>query len=299
MLHKLSAWELRRLLGAKRISPTELMRHYQARIADINPTLNALVTLDWDRVFDETKELDQSIVNGERLGILHGLPIAVKDLTRTRNMRTTFGSSLFANHVPEHDEIRIAAIRSHGGVIVGKTNTPEFGAGANTFNSVFGATLNPFDLRLSVAGSSGGSAAALAAGLVPLATGSDMGGSLRTPASFCGVVGFRPSPGIVPAENSRLAWSPLMVEGPMACNVRDVSLLLAGMSLQSDLDPLSRPIEQERFTELRPADLATLKIALSEDLGFAKVARAERAAFRLKMKALDGCCRSVSRAEPN
>jgi amidase len=299
MLHRLPAWELRRLIGAKCISPTELMRHYQARIAQINPTLNAFVTLDWDRAFEEAKRLDQSIMKGERLEILHGLPVAVKDLTRTRNMRTTFGSSLFADHVPEQDEIRIASVKSNGGIIVGKTNTPEFGAGANTFNSLFGPTLNPFDIRLSVAGSSGGSAAALSAGLVPLATGSDMGGSLRTPASFCGVVGFRPSPGIVPAENSRLAWSPLMVEGPMACNVRDVSLLLAGMSSQSELDPLSRPIEKEQFTELRPADLSTLRIALSEDLGFANVAKAERAAFGLKMGALEGHCGSVSWAEPD
>src|SRR5579864_1360891 len=299
MLHELPAWQLRRLIGEKRLSPTELMQHCRNRIETINPTINALVTLDWERVFKEVGELDLSVSRGEELGILYGLPIAIKDLTRTKGMRTTFGSTFFATYIPEKDEARAAAIRSNGGVIVGKANTPEFGAGANTFNSVFGPTRNPFDPSLSVAGSSGGSAAALCAGMVPLATGSDMGGSLRTPASFCGVVGFRPSPGVVPAENSRLAWSPLAVEGPMARNVRDVALLLAGMSSNHPPDPLRRPFDEQRLLGLRPADLYSLRVALSEDLGFATVARSQRALFRERMKVLDQHCTAVTWDEPD
>ena len=299
MLHKLPAWQLRKLIGARRLSSTELMREFRKRIEAINPTINAFVTLDWERVFEEASNLDRCASRGAPLGILHGLPVAVKDLTRTKGMRTTFGSTLFASYIPDEDEARAAAIRSSGGVIVGKTNTPEFGAGANTFNDVFGATLNPFNPKLSVAGSSGGSAAALSADLVPLATGSDMGGSLRTPASFCGVVGFRPSAGIVSAENSYLAWSPLMVEGPMARNVKDTALLLAGMSSDQRPDPLGRSFNERHLLELCSMDLCNLKIALSEDLGFAPVAQTQRKLFREKMKLLEEHCSAIAWDQPD
>lgn len=287
MLHRKSACELRRMIASKQVSPSELIQHTRNRIERINPTINAVVTTDWDRAFLVAKKLDELVMRGESLGILHGLPVAVKDLTLTKGLRTTFGSTFFSDFVPEEDEARIASVRSHGAIIVGKTNTPEFGAGANTFNDVFGPTRNPHDVRLSVAGSSGGSAAALAADLVPLATGSDMGGSLRTPASFCGVVGFRPTPGVVPAEHNRLAWSPLMVEGPMARNVRDVALLLAGMSCRCDADPFSRPIQPGPLLDLHVADLSSLKVAFSEDLGFAQVAKGERDSFRSKMERIE------------
>jgi amidase len=287
------------LISEKRLSPTELLHELRNRIETINPTINAFVTLDWERVFEEASRLDQGVSKGMPLGILHGLPVAVKDLTRTKGMRTTFGSSLFANYVPEEDEARAAAIRSSGGIIVGKTNTPEFGAGANTFNSVFGPTLNPFNPKLSVAGSSGGSAAALSASLVPLATGSDMGGSLRTPASFCGVVGFRPSPGIVAAENSYLAWSPLAVEGPMARNVKDVALLLAGMSSDRRPDPLARSVDEQRLLELCSMNLSNVRIALSVDLGFAPVAQTQRKLFRERMRVLEEHGSAIAWDEPD
>ena len=160
-------------------------------------------------------------MGGEPLGPLHGLPIGVKDLVLTEGLRTTFGSPLFADFVPEADERQVSAVRAAGAIVVGKTNTPEFGAGANTVNPVYGATGNPFDPEKTCAGSSGGSAVALATGMVPIATGSDTGGSLRNPAAYCGIVGFRPSPGMVPSELRLLGWSPLPVQGPMARNVAD------------------------------------------------------------------------------
>jgi Asp-tRNA(Asn)/Glu-tRNA(Gln) amidotransferase A subunit family amidase len=267
----------------KQVSCHEIVSELRDRIDQINPSINAIVTTDWEKSFETARICDDNVVKGNNLGILHGVPVAVKDLTWTKNMRTTFGSTLYADFVPDEDDNMIAGIRSEGGIIIGKTNTPEFGAGANTFNDVFGITRNPFDRALSVAGSSGGSAAALAANLVPLATGSDMGGSLRTPASFCGVVGFRPTPGTVPAGRNRLAWSPLMVEGPMARNVRDASLLLAAMAQGFDLDPLGRPIPKQSLLELLPADLSSLKVAFSENLGFAPVANSVRESFRSKV----------------
>jgi Asp-tRNA(Asn)/Glu-tRNA(Gln) amidotransferase A subunit family amidase len=214
-------------------------------------------------------------------------------------LRTTFGSELHKDLIPGEDDAAIANIRGNGAIVAGKTNTPEFGAGASTFNRVFGTTVNPFDRRLSVAGSSGGSAAALAAGLLPLATGSDLGGSLRTPASFCGVVGFRPTPGVVPVDRSPAGWSPLTVEGPMARNARDAALLLAGMVGSSDKDPLSRTVRRDRLINLPTCIASELALACSEDLGFACVQRSERAAFRDKMNVLSRYVRSIDWDHPD
>ena len=234
----LSALELRRLIGAKQISPVELLASCRARIERVNGAVNAFVATCWERAEAEARAAEQAVMAGEALGPLHGLPIGIKDLALTEGLRTTFGSPQFADFVPEADERQVAAVRRAGAIVVGKTNTPEFGAGANTVNPVYGATGNPFDPDKTCAGSSGGSAVALATGMVPLATGSDMGGSLRNPAAYCGVVGFRPSPGAVPHELRLVGWSPLGVQGPMGRTVADAALLFGVMAGTDPRDPL-------------------------------------------------------------
>ncbi len=283
-----TAVELRRLIGARQVSPVELLASCRARIERVNGAVNAFVATCWDRAEAEARAAERAVMAGEALGPLHGLPIGVKDLALTGGLRTTLGSPQFADFVPEADERQVAVIREVGGIIVGKTNTPEFGAGANTVNPVYGATGNPFDPDKTCAGSSGGSAVALATGMVPLATGSDMGGSLRNPAAWCGVVGFRPSPGAVPHfgpspgpaphELGVLGWSPLSVEGAMGRTVADTALLHGVMAGTDARDPLSAPAIGIPAGD--PVDLASLKVAISEDLGFAPVDDRIRATFR-------------------
>jgi amidase len=274
----LNALELRALIGARQISPVELLASCRARIERVNGALNAFVATCWDRAEAEARTAEQAVMSGAALGALHGLPIGIKDLALTEGLRTTFGSPQFPDYVPDADERQVAAVRRAGAIVVGKTNTPEFGAGANTVNPVYGATGNPFDPDMTCAGSSGGSAVALATGMVPLATGSDMGGSLRNPAAYCGVVGFRPSPGAVPHELRLVGWSPLGVQGPMARTVPDAALLFGVMAGTDERDPLSWP--QEPATPLEPIDLASLRVAISEDLGFAPVDDRIRRVFR-------------------
>ncbi len=265
----LSALELRRLIGARQISPVELLASCRVRIERINGAVNAFVATCWERAEGEARAAEQAVMAGEALGPLHGLPIGIKDLALTEGLRTTHGSPQFADFVPAADERQVAAVRRAGAIVVGKTNTPEFGAGANTVNPVYGATGNPFDPDKTCAGSSGGSAVALATGMVPLATGSDMGGSLRNPAAYCGVVGFRPSPGAVPHELRLVGWSPLGVQGPMARTVADAALLFGVVAGTDERDPLSWP--QGPATPLESIDLASLRVVISEDLGFAPV----------------------------
>src|SRR5207245_5006969 len=175
-------------------------------------------------------------------GPLHGIPVSIKDLTPTRGIRTTWGSKVFEHHVPDEDALIVARLKAAGAIVVGKTNTPEFGAGGNTFNAVFGATRNPWNPALTCGGSSGGAAVALATGMGPLAQGSDTGGSLRTPASFCGVIGFRTSPGVVPVYPTPLAWDTYSVAGPMARTVGDTALMLAAVAGPDDRAPISIPV---------------------------------------------------------
>jgi Asp-tRNA(Asn)/Glu-tRNA(Gln) amidotransferase A subunit family amidase len=282
----LSAIELRRLIGAKEVSPVELLASCRARIERINGAVNAFVATCWERAAAEARSAEHAVMAGEALGPLHGLPIGIKDLALTAELRTTFGSPQFAEFVPEADERQVAAVRAAGAIVVGKTNTPEFGAGANTVNPVYGATGNPFDPEKTCAGSSGGSAVALATGMVPLATGSDMGGSLRNPAAFCGVVGFRPSPGAVPHELRLIGWSPLGVQGPMGRNVPDTVLLFEAMAACDARDPLSCPLPPHAGPEL--IDLGSLRVAISEDLGFAPVDDGIREVFRAAMARIRG-----------
>ena len=201
-----------------------------------------MVARDFDRARVAAKAADASVARGDDLPPLHGLPIGIKDLQETAGLRTTFGSTIFRDNVPAADERIVAAVREAGAIVVGKTNTPEFGAGANTRNAVYGATGNPFDPTRSAAGSSGGSAVALATGMVPICSGSDTGGSLRNPAAFCGIVGFRPTPGLVANERRGLGWSNLSVAGPMARTVPDVCLLLSAMVSDDARDPLATTV---------------------------------------------------------
>jgi len=274
-----SAVDLRRLIGTKEISPVELLDDCLARIEAVNPTVNAVVALDIDGARGAAREAERQVLRGEDLGPLHGLPVGIKDLSETKGLRSTWGSLIFKDHIPTRDETTVASVRKAGGIIFAKTNTPEFGAGANTRNGVYGATGNPFAPHLTSAGSSGGSAAALAAGMMPLATGSDMGGSLRTPAAFCGVVGFRPSPGLIPSDRRLLGYSPLSVDGPMGRSVADTALLLSAIAREDGIDPLSYASNPRDFFPLPEVDLAGLKIAVSEDLGFAPVDDDIRAIF--------------------
>ena len=280
----LTAMEARRLIGAKGLSPVELLESCLARIGRVNPKVNAVVTLDTARAREAARRAEKAVMAGEALGPLHGLPIGVKDLDNTAGLRTTHGSLLFEHFVPDADDPMIASVRAAGGIVLGKTNTPEFGAGANTVNRVFGATGNPFDPTLSAAGSSGGSAVALATGMVPLATGSDMGGSLRTPAGFCGVVGFRPSPGLVPDPTSTVALSPFAVLGPMARTVEDAHLLLRAQIGIDRRDAWSSEDARAIPEKLIPADLSKVRLMLSADLGCAPVDNGIRAVFAARAK---------------
>jgi amidase len=275
-----SARELRALIGRKAISPVELFEACRDRIECVDPKINALVARDFDRARRAAEDAEAAVLRGDRLGLLHGLPVAIKDLTETEGIRTTFGSLLYKNNVPKRDELLVARLRKAGAIVIGKSNTPEFGAGSNTVNRVYGATVNPFDPTLSCAGSSGGTAAALATGMVPLATGSDMGGSLRTPASFCGVVGHRPSPGAVPSDRRRYGWNPLSVDGPMGRDVGDTALLMAAMVGADDRDPLAQSLRPEPFVHLAEVDLGSLRVAFSADLGCVPVSAAINRHFK-------------------
>ena len=276
----LSAIEARRRIGAKEISPVELLESCIARIDAVNGSVNAIVARDDERARAEAKQAEQEVMAGAELGPLHGLPVAIKDLEVTAGLTTTWGSLLYKDNVPDEDQRSVSEIRYAGGIVFAKTNTPEFGAGANTTNRVYGATGNPFDPTLTCGGSSGGSAVALAAGMVPLASGSDYGGSLRIPAGFCGVVGFRPSPGIVPNETRAVGLNPYSVLGPMARSVADASLLLGIMADSDARDPFSRGFDPALLDPLPDIDLSSLKVAVSEDLGVAPVAKDIRKVFR-------------------
>lgn len=263
-LYRLSAVETCERLRAGDISPLELVEVAAARIAAIDDQLNALPTLCLERA----REHACAIMDGQRpRGLLGGLPIAVKDLNDVAGVRTTYGSPIYADHVPERSDLMVEQLEAQGAIVIGKSNTPEFGAGASTFNEVFGRTRNPWNTGRTVGGSSGGSAAALAAGQVWLATGSDLGGSLRIPASFNSVVGLRPGPGRVAHGPSKLPWDTLGVEGPMARSVADCALLLDAMAGQHPEDPLSLPAPQRSFLDAVRDAQAPRRIGFSPDLG--------------------------------
>jgi amidase len=249
------------------VSAVEVMDAHIARIGRHNPKLNAIVTFLPEPALAAARTLDGALARGAAPGALAGLPIAHKDLVPTRGVRTTFGSPIFKDFVPEADAIIVERLRRAGAIMVGKTNTPEFGAGSQTFNTVFGATRNPYDLGKTCGGSSGGAAAALAAGLLPVADGSDFGGSLRNPASFCNIVGLRPSAGRVPGWPSLSAWFDMPVLGPMARTVTDVALMLSAMAGPDPRAPISLQQDGAMFAQPLGRDFKNARIAWSSDLG--------------------------------
>ena len=262
-LHYRSARWLRDAIAAGELSAVEVVSAHLERIEAVNPAINAIVTLVPERALEEAAAADARRARGEPLGLLHGLPVAVKDLMDTAGIRTTLGSRVHADRVPERDALIVQRLRAAGAVVVGKTNTPEFGAGSHTFNEVFGATRNPWDTGRSAGGSSGGAAAALAAGMVPIADGSDLGGSVRNPASFCNVVGLRPSPGRVASTRPGNAWDPMSLLGPMARGVDDAALLLAAIAGPDPRAPISLGEDPAPFARLRALPLAGVPIAWS------------------------------------
>jgi amidase len=263
----LRAVELARRVRARDLSARDVVGAYLARIAEINPRVNAIVTLVADRAMERAAAADEAQARGEAAGPLHGLPIAHKDLQPTRGIRTTFGSPIYRDFVPDEDSLLVERVRGAGAITIGKTNTPEFGAGSQTFNPVFGATLNPFDRTKTCGGSSGGAAVALACDMLPLADGSDMGGSLRNPASFCGVVGLRTSPGRVPVWPSMAAWSPLSVDGPMGRSVEDVALLLSAIAGPDHRSPIALAEPGAAFSAPLDRDFKGVRVAWWRDLG--------------------------------
>jgi amidase len=261
----LSAIELAARIRRKQVSAREVMRVHLDRIAGINPKVNAIVTLVADRAMAEAARADEALARGGQVGPLHGLPIAHKDLVDTAGILTTRGSPFYRDNVPTHDALIVTRIRAAGAITCGKTNTPELGAGSQTFNTVFGATRNPYNLEKTCGGSSGGAAVALACGLLPIADGSDTGGSLRNPAAFCNVVGFRPSPGRVPTESG--SWLPLAVSGPMARSVADVALFLSAIAGPDPRCPLSISEDGARFRAPLGRSFKSVKVAWWRGLG--------------------------------
>jgi Asp-tRNA(Asn)/Glu-tRNA(Gln) amidotransferase A subunit family amidase len=257
-----------------------------------------MVAMDLPAARKAAQRAEADVMAGRPLGLLHGLPIGVKDLERTAGLRTTHGSVLFKDHVPEADQPSIARLRDAGGIVVGKTNVPEFGAGGNTRNEVYGVTGNPFDPGKTCSGSSGGSAVALAAGMVPLATGSDYGGSLRTPAAYCGIVGFRPSPGLIPHVDKAAALTPWGVLGPMGRTVADAHLLLRAQIGVDKRDPYSSDDHIRIPQTLRGADLASMCVAVSADLGCAPVDERIRAIFVERVGRFRGVFRDAQDRDP-
>ena len=263
----LTATGMADLIRRKKLSARETLDAHLKQIERVNPQVNAIVTLVAEQAIENARKADEMQARGATLGPLHGLPIAHKDLVETAGIRTTFGSRIFKDYVPKHDAILVERIRKAGAICIGKTNTPEFGAGSQTFNAVFGATKNPHDLTKTCGGSSGGAAVSLACGMLPIADGSDSGGSLRNPAAFCGVVGFRTAPGRVAHSAVGDAWSTIAVSGPMARTVPDVALLLSAMAGPDPRCPISIAEPGSRFTGNLERSFKGVRVAWFKDMG--------------------------------
>ena len=295
----LTAIEMAALIRRKKLSAREVMDAHLKQIERVNPKVNAIVTLLADQARDNARKADEAQAHGVELGPLHGLPVAHKDLVETAGIRTTFGSPIFKDNVPKQDDILVERVKRAGAIAVGKTNTPEFGAGSQTFNAVFGATRNPYDLTKTCGGSSGGAAVSLACGMIPIADGSDSGGSLRNPAAFCSVVGFRTAPGRVPHAAIGNAWATLGVAGPLARTVADAALLLSVMAGPDPRCPISITEPGARFAGSLERNFKGIRVAWFKDLGgipfdsrVRTVVNAQRKTFELL-----GCI--VEEAEPD
>lgn len=293
-LLSLTSVEMRHRIGTKEISPVELLDACIERIGEINPAVNAVTATAFTQGRKLAKAAETAVLKGEDLGILHGLPTGIKDLEETKGLLTTHGSPLYREHIPDHDAAMVDKVRKAGAVIVAKTNVPEFGAGANSRNVVWGATGNPFDPQLNAGGSSGGSAVALATDMLPVCTGSDTGGSLRIPAAINGVVGFRPSPGLVGNSKASRGWANISVIGPMGRTVADTCQLLAAQAGYDAIDPLTYPTDPSSFAVPKTVDPGRLRVAWTEDFGqcpvetpIRKVMRERAAAMKPLFKSCD------------
>ena len=299
-LSALTAVEARRRLLDGDLSSVELVESCLARIDQLDPVVNAIVTRADEQALERARAADTALAAGDSTGALHGLPVAIKDLQPTAGLRTTYGSKDFADHVPDVDAGIVARVRAAGGIVIAKTNIPERSIGANTVNPLVGATGNPFNPDLTCGGSSGGSAVALAAQMAPLATGSDHGGSLRIPACYCGVVGHRSTPGIVPHEQRSVTQTFYSVQGPMARTVADTALLLSVIADRTTgsrpRDPMAFPFDSSALANLDSVDPASLRIAVSEDLGGVLVSQSTRRTFRERIERLSA---SVAVCEPH
>jgi amidase len=266
-LTRKSARVLARLIRERVVSPVEVLDAHLAAIERDNPKLNAIVTLAAEQARDAARAAEAAVMNREPLGPLHGLPVAIKDITPTAGIRTTYASPLYRDNIPEEDAEVVRRLKAAGAIVLAKTNTPEFAAGAYTDNALFGPTRNPWNPALSPAGSSGGSAAAVATGMVPLAQGTDFGGSIRVPASFCGIVGIRPTPGLIPNYPMPLAWDPGQVHGPLARDAEDTALMLDAMVGFSPLSPISvSPPWPSARAEIARGDAGRLRLAYISDI---------------------------------
>jgi amidase len=294
----MTACEMARRVRGKELSAREVVAAHLRQVERINPTVNAIVTLTAERAMQEAALADERLARGEEVGPLHGLPVAHKDLQETAGVRTTYGSLIHEGYVPAFDSLVVERLKNAGAISLGKTNTPEFGAGSQTFNAVFGATLNPFDLTKTCGGSSGGAAVALACGMVTLADGSDMGGSLRNPASFCNVVGLRPSPGRAPSWSSERAWFTLTVDGPMARTVSDAALMLSVLAGPDPRSPIAICEGGGKFAAPLERDFRGVRVAWSKGLGLPYQAAVKEAVER-RRGAFESLGCVVEDAEPD
>jgi amidase len=267
-LTKKTARELAALIRSRALSPVEVLDAHLAVIERVNPKLNAIVTLAADDARAAARLAEEATGTGASLGLLHGLPVGIKDITVTAGIRTTFGSPLYKDHVPQEDAEVVRRLKAAGAIVLAKTNTPEFATGANTVNALFGATRNPWNPELSPAGSSGGSAVAVATGMLPIAQGTDFGCSIRIPAAFCGIVGIRPTPGLIPNHPMPLAWDPGQVHGPLARTAEDAAMVLDAMVGFSRLSPISvfPPWPSALNIVERTSDAKGLRIAYASDI---------------------------------
>lgn len=262
------ARDLAAMIRGEKISSREVMQAHLKQIARVNPKVNAIVTLvPEDQLMAQALAADEAVAKGNWLGPLHGMPVGVKDLHDTKEIRTTHGSPLHANDIPNFDCLVVEREKKAGAIVIGKTNVPEWGLGSQTFNPVFGPTLNPYDLTKTCGGSTGGGAVALACGMVPLADGSDMGGSLRNPPNFCNVVGLRPSPGRVPNPPTTLGWFTLSVDGPVARNVTDCAFFLSVLAGFDRRSPISIDQAGAQFAQPLGRDFKGVRVAMFKDLG--------------------------------
>jgi amidase len=303
-IHWLTATELAAHIRARTLSVVEVMEAHLRRIELVNPLVNAIVTLvPPEQAMEAARACDRALADGSApaasVAPLFGLPVAHKDLVETKGLRTTYGSPIFADHIPDFNTLLVERIRAAGAITIGKTNTPEFGAGSQTFNPVFGATRNPYDLSKTCGGSSGGAAVALACGMLPIADGSDLGGSLRNPAGYCNVVGFRTTPGRIPHWPTKAPYMPLSVDGPMARTVDDVALLLAAMAGPDPRAPLSLSEPGSAFASPPLEPIAGRRVAWSADLGGLPVDGRVRAAFEAQRSTFVELGCAVEEAAPD